>query len=194
MLKSSLQLAALIALTAISLVQAQTPPKAFSGTVVSIADDKVTLQDKDGKNFTVQMTPGWTVSVNRKVDTDAIKPGSFIASQNVRVSANTGRSTEVRILEPGYKPEEGTHPVSDTNPNMMTHGTVKTATKTDAGVEVEVTYPDGSRMLLIPPDIPITQSDPLDKSALKPGVAVSGVTRVGTDDVERASRIQLANQ
>ena len=194
MLKSIFKFALLLALPALASAQAVTPPHPFNGTIVSVAGDTVTLQGKDGQNFTVQMTPGWTVSVNRKVDADAIKTGSFIATTNVPVTARTGRSTEVRILEPGYKPEEGTHAVSQTDANMMTHGTVKSVTKTDAGLELEVTYPDGSRMLLVPPDAPITLSDPLDKTALKPGTAVGGVTRTGADGVPRASRLQLANR
>jgi len=187
-------IAALLFLVAASVANAQNPPKGFSGTIVSVAGDSVTLQDKDGKELVVQMTPGWTVSVNKPLDADAIKPGSFIATTNTVVTPSTGRSTEVRILEPGYRPEEGTHAVSPTNPNMMTHGTVKTVSATDAGVELEVTYPGGSRFLLVPPNVPVTLSEPLDKSVLKPGVAVSSVTRTGADGVERASRLQLVSK
>jgi hypothetical protein len=194
MIKSLLRIAVLLFVPALSFAQAVGPPHGFSGTFVSAAGDAVTLQDKDGKTFVVQMTPGWTVSVNRKVDVGAIKAGSFIASQNVPVDANMGSSTEVRIMEPGYRPEEGTHAVSATNSNMMTHGTVKSATKTADGVELEVTYPNGSRHLLVAASAPITLSDPLDHSVLKPGVAVGGVTRPGPDGVERASRLQLSNQ
>jgi hypothetical protein len=188
------RLAALLALPLLAYAQAVTPPHPFNGTIVSVDGDNVSLQDKDGKPFTVQMTPGWTVSVVRKVDADAVKPGSFVATTNVPVSANAGRSTELRILEPGYRPEEGTHAVSPTDSNMMTHGTVKSVNKNDAGVELEVTYPSGSRMILVPPTAPITISDPLDKSVLKSGVAVGGVTRTGPDGIARASRLQLSNK
>lgn len=193
MIKSLLRIALLFAIPALSFAQAAGPPHGFSGTFVSVAGDAVTLKDKDGKTFVVQMTPGWTVSSNRKVDASAIKAGSFVATQNVPVDANTGKSTEVRILEPGYRPEEGTHAVSATNANMMTHGTVKSATKTANGVELEVTYPGGSRHLVVPADAPITISDPLNHNVLKPGIAIGGVTRTGADGVERASRLQLSN-
>ena len=179
-------------LTIPALSFAQGPPKGFNGTVVGVAGDTVTLKDKDGKQFVVQMTPGWTVSVVRKADAGAIKAGNFIASQNVPVDSSTGKSTEVRVLEPGYRPEEGTHAVSPNNPNMMTHGTVKSAKKTADGVELEVTYPDGSRHLIVPSTVPVSVSDPQSRSALKPGMAVGGVTRPGADGIERASRIQPA--
>ncbi len=194
-LKSLLRIALVLALPALCIAaQLPMPPKGFSGTVVSVAGDTVTLKDKDGKTLVVNMTPGWTVSVVRKSDAAAIKAGSFVATQNVAVDANTGRSTEVRILEPGYRPEEGTHAVSPTNANMMTHGTVKSTAKTADGVTLEVIYPSGSRHLLVASSVPVTLSDPLDRSVLKPGVAVGGVTRPGADGVEHASRLQLSNQ
>ena len=176
------------------LAQAPTPPRGFSGTVVAIAGDVVTLKDQVGKSFAVRMTPGWTVSVNRNVNADAIKAGSFVASQNVPLDAGTGKSTEVRILEPGYRPEEGSHAVSATNANMMTHGTVQSVNRTADGVQLEITYPGGSRRLLVADGIPVTYSEPLDHAVLQSGVAVEGVTRVGVDGVERASRLQLSGR
>ena len=194
MSKLLLRFAVLLSLPMLALAQAVTPPHAFSGTIVSVAGNTVTLQDTDGKNFTVEMTPGWTVSVNRKGTAADIKPGEFVATQNVPVDDNTGKSIEVRVLEPGYEPEHGTHAVSATNPNMMTHGSVKSVSKTADGVELEITYPSGSRRIFVGADVPITVSDPLDKSALKPGTQVSGVTRPGPDGVARASRLQPAGK
>lgn len=187
-----LSLAALLFLPAVVIAQAPMPPHPFSGTLIKVDGDTVTLQDKDGKTSLLQMTPGWTVSVNRSADVNAIKAGDFIATTNVVVDADTGRSTELRILEPGYRPEQGTHAVSSSNPNMMTHGTVQSAARTAEGVALDVTYAGGSRRVVVPANVPVTVSDPLDRSVLKPGVAVSGVTRTGPDGVERASRLQLS--
>lgn len=185
------RLVCLAALLWLPVAVAQAPPRGFSGTFVSVAGDTVTLKGEDGKIFRVEMTPGWTVSANRQGTAGDIRPGDFVATQNVPVDAQTGRSTEIRILEPGYRPEEGTHAVSATNANRMTHGTVKAVSKTDAGVELEVTYPGGSRHLVVASSVPVTISDPLDKTVLQPGVAVNGVTRPGADGVQRASRLQL---
>jgi hypothetical protein len=70
---------------------------------VSFNDDSATLKDKDGRTLVVQMTPGWTVAVNRVGDAAAIKPGNFVATANTVVDAGTGKSTELRVLEPGYR-------------------------------------------------------------------------------------------
>ena len=191
MRKSLLVLALLVSA---SFAPAQNPPKGFSGSFVSLSGDTVTLQDKDGKTFTIEMTPGWTVSANRSGTAADIKPGDFVATTNVSTKENSGSATELRILEPGYRPEQGTHAVSPGNPNMMTHGTVKSVAETAEGVELEVAWPDGSRKIAVAATVPVTISDPLDKTILKLGQMVGGVTRPGTDGVERASRLQLQNK
>ena len=76
---------------------------------MSASDGSVTLKDKEGKTVVIQMTAGWTVSIARMADAGGIKPGSFVATANALVDANSGKSTELRVLEPGYRPEEGTH-------------------------------------------------------------------------------------
>ena len=167
-------------------------PKAFSGTLISVVDDTVTLADKDGKTFVVLMTPGWTVSMNRPAEVSVIKPGDFIATNNVPIDTSTGRATEVRVLEPGYRPEMGTHPVSPTNSNMMTHGTVSAVTKSDSEVELIVDSPGGSRRIIVPAGVQVTVSDLLPRSKLKPGTLVTGVTRTDANGVARSSRIQPA--
>jgi hypothetical protein len=157
---------------------------------MSFNDDSVTLKDKDGKTVVVQMTPGWTVSISRVGDAATIQPGNFVATANSPVDANSGKSTELRVLEPGYRPEEGTHGMGGTN--MMTHGTVESASKTSAGVELNVTYPGGSRRILVPSEVTVTFFELQDRKELKPGVSVSGVTRKGPDGVPRAGRLVLS--
>ena len=187
----SLFLAALT-LPAATFAQIPAPPSPISGTIVSVLGDSVTLKGKDGNTVVVQMTPGWTVSAARATEAAQIKPGDFVATANAPVDAESGKSTELRILEPGYRPEEGTHGLSPTSPAMMTHGTVKSAKATSDGVELEVTYPSGSRRIVVPPSVPVTAFDLKDRSMLKPGVAVESVTRKGADGVPRAGRLVLS--
>ena len=183
---------ALLALSATSLAQ-QVPeaPVGYSGALIEYSQDSVTLKDKEGHVTTVALTPGWTVSTARHLSSEAIKPGSFIATANTNVDANTGQSTELRIFEPGYKPEEGTHAMPQPN-TSMTHGTVKTATSGAAGLDLEVVYPNGSRHIIVPPAVKVTGYDLHDRSTLKPGVIVTAITRKGSDGVPRAGRLVMA--
>jgi hypothetical protein len=158
---------------------------------VSYTDESVTVRDKDGKTVTVQMTPSWTVSTARVADAGTIKPGAFVATANTVIDPNSGKATELRVLEPGYRPEEGTHGMSG-SANLMTHGTVKSAGRTGADVELTVVYPDGARRIVISPGITVTFFDWQNRTTLKPGAAVSGVTRKDPDGVPRAGRLVVA--
>jgi hypothetical protein len=189
MFKSLILSAAFLTMSATALAQ-QAPPTGFSGALVEYSDASVTLKDKDGKVVTVAMTPGWFVSSARTLNSDAIKPGSFVATANTNVDANTGKSTELRIMEPNYRPEEGTHLMQQENVSM-THGTVKTATKSAAGVELEVVYAGGSRHLIVAPEVKVTGYDVHPRSVLKPGVKVGAVARKDVDGVLRAGRLNI---
>ena len=124
MFKPLILSAALLTLSATALGQ-QAPPAGFNGSVVGYTDNSVTLKDKDGKDVTVAMTPGWFVSSPKKITADAVKTGDFVATANTNIDANTGKSTELRIMEPNYRPEEGTHLMGGRENVSMTHGTVK---------------------------------------------------------------------
>jgi len=196
MIKSSLRCTPLllVPMLACAQLQVQAPPVGFNGTLVSYGDESVTLQDKDGKEATVAMTRGWTVSRPRTVEAAGIKPGAFVASANTPVDEHTGRSVELRIMEPGYRPETGTHLMAGQQNRAMTHGDVTAVRQTAAGVELDVTYPGGSRHLVVPPDVKVTDFQLLDRSVLKPGTQVGAVARKGDDGVLRAGRLTLPAQ
>ena len=166
-------------------------PVGYNGAIVSTAEDAVVLRQKDGTLKTVAMTPGWTVGVARQTSPEAIKPGDFIASANANIDAGSGKANEIRIFEPGYRPEIGTHGMPQPNVSM-THGTVESAAATaDGSRELKIVYPDGSRRILVPADVKVTAYDLRDRAAAAPGVMVGAVTRKGPDGVERAGRLLI---
>ena len=168
-------------------------PEKYTGVVVAASATHVSLKDKDGNIVSVVMTPGWTVVSTRAVDLGAIKLGDFIATANVNTDANSGRSTELRILEPGYRPEVGTHPLAQPN-TSMTHGDVTKITRGDGALEIDVSYPGGSRHLTVAAGTKITGYNLHDRSLVdNGGVAVTAVTRKGADGISRAGRLVLAD-
>ncbi|MCS0631158.1 hypothetical protein NX786_17635 [Telluria mixta] len=171
-------------------LQVQAPPTGFSGELVSYTDDSVTLTDKDGRQVVVAMTPGWSVSRPRSLPATALKPGDFVATANKVVDERTGQSTELRIMEPGYRPEYGTHLMARSG-TAMTHGTVGNVRQTAAGVELDVAYPGGARHLILADGMTITGYEPLARGVLKPGTRVSAVVRKGEDGIPRAGRLTL---
>jgi hypothetical protein len=171
-------------------LQVQAPPVGYSGQLLRYSEDSVTLADKDGKEVRVAMTSAWTVSRPRSVASIAIKQGDFVASANKVIDEYSGQSTELRIMEPGYRPEYGTHLMAQGG-NAMTHGTVSSARQTAAGVELDVDYPGGARHLLLPGAMQITDYQLLPRDVLKPGLKVNAVARKGEDGVLRAGRLTL---
>jgi hypothetical protein len=175
------------AVTGTSGAQVPESPVSITGTLVATSEQSVVINAKDGP-ATVAMTPHWTVGVARSVSAADIKPGNFIATTNTNLDATTGRSTEVRIFEPGYEPEHGTHPMPRPN-TSMTHGTVASVADTAEGEQLDITYPGGSRRVLVPPEVKVTAYDIKPRSFAVPGVIVNAVTRKGPDGVARAGRL-----
>jgi hypothetical protein len=159
--------------------------------VVSVGDEAVVLKQKDGTDVTVAMTRGWTVSKPRKATIAELRLGDFIGSANADQGAGKGKANELRIFEPGYRPEYGTHSINAEG-TSMTHGFVFGITKQADGTGLEIAYPDGRRSIVVPDGMDITVSDLLPRSVLVPGVAVSSVTRPSPDGVRRAARLTLS--
>ena len=182
-------LAAAIAILALT-AQAPEAPVGHSGSAVSYTDDSVTLTEKDGKTVTVAMTPGWTVVIAKPVPAASIKPGDFVATANRDTGPDSGTSTELRILNPGYRPENSTHPMGP--PAMsMTHGTVAASAATPAGQALTVTFPAGSRHITVPADVKVVGYDVHERDWLKPGTAITIAARRAPDNVYRASRVEI---
>jgi hypothetical protein len=159
--------------------------------LVSASEDNVVLKLKDGQVVTVAMTKGWPVGTARSVKVDAVKRDDFVATTNADIDAGSGRANELRIFEPGYRPEIGTHPMPQPK-TSMTHGTVSTTTPTpDGGRELLITYPNGSRRVLVGPDVKVTAYDLQPRSLAKPGAMVNAITRKDSDGVPRAGRLLM---
>ncbi len=189
--------AALLALPAAALAQAPpaAPPAfvALRGVVTAASDDSITIKSADGKETVMPLAKTWTVVGTKPVDPDTIKPGSFVATANTNIDAGTGKSTELRVFEPGNKGGEGSRPMAQPN-TTMTNATVTKVTKTALGREIDVTYPGGVRHIIVPSDMPVIGNFPLDRSAVKPGVTVVAIGAKGPDGVARGTRIQISEK
>ena len=191
---------ALAALTAsacalASAVLAQAPPAftRYAGTVTAVAADHLTIKDKDGQVSDVPLARTWTAVGTHPVDIEAIKPGSFVATANTDIDADTGKSIEVRVFEPGNTLGEGSRPMAQPH-TTMTNATVQTVTKGAQGRELVVSYPGGTRHIIVPPDVQVIGNFPIDRDSIKPGDEISAFGVKGDDGVARATRVQVARK
>ena len=162
-----------LALTAPALAQTPAPaPERVRGQVVAITADTLTLKGRDGKAETIALSPSWAVTLVTPVDVSAIQPGSFIGTTEVEKPDGTGRSLEVHVFPPGVKMGEG-HYDWDLKPNSkMTNGTVGKVTAGHKGQELDISYPTGSRHVVVPKKVPVVQMGPGDRAMIKPGAKV----------------------
>jgi hypothetical protein len=152
---------------------AQAPaPARVRGEVVSVSATAVVIKGRDGKTQSIALTPSWGVTLVKPVDVGAIQPGSFIGTTEVEKPDGTGRSLEVHVFPPGVKMGEG-HYDWDLKPNSkMTNGTVGKVTAGHKGQELDISYPTGSRHVVVPKKVPVVQMGPGDRTMIKPGAKV----------------------
>jgi hypothetical protein len=163
------------AVTALALVMplasiAQTPPGVARGVIVSVDNNTLTLKPADGTTVTIALAKDWTVTLLNPVDVEAIQPGSFIGTAEIPQRNGTGRSLEVHVFPPGVKAGEGHYGWDLRKGSMMTNGTVGKVTAGAKGRELDVTYPNGERKIIVPRGVPIVQFTDGDRSLIKPGI------------------------
>src|SRR3984885_15336362 len=169
-------LAALSALTVLALLTpltclAQAPPGVARGEIVSVVNDTLTLKPADGPPLTIALAKDWTVTLLKPVEVDAIQPGSFIGTAEMPQKNGTGRSLEVHVFPPGVKAGEGHYGWDLRKGSMMTNGTVGKVTAAGTGRQLQVSYPNGERQITVPPNVPVVQITPGERSLAKPGTA-----------------------
>jgi hypothetical protein len=162
-------------------------PLVLKGVVTAVDASSLTLKDDKGAAVTVPLTDKVRMIRVRKIELDAIQPGSFVATANVNQPDGSGVSTELRVFGPSLKGlGEGSGPMQDGQ--NMTNGTVKVVVGTPKGREMDVGYTDkktgpGVRHITVPPGMVIYAWDLAEPGALKPGAMVEvrgGQTADGT--------------
>jgi hypothetical protein len=160
------------------------------GVVAAVAPDQVTVTTRDSKTVLVKLAPHWGVAVLTPIGVDAIQPGSFIGTTEMPQADGSGLSVEVHVFPPGVKMGEGHYPWDLQSGSMMTNGTVGTVKAVDGGRAIDVTYPSGSRHIVVPPGVPIVQITPGGaQSLIHPGVSVFLIAVPGPDGALVANAI-----
>src|SRR5882757_8627975 len=149
---------------------AQAPPGVARGVIVAIESDTLTLKLADGSSEKIALGKDWKVSVLKPVRVDTIQPGSFIGTAEMPQKDGTGRSLEVHVFPPGVKAGEGHYDWDLKKGSMMTNGTVGKVTTEAKGRELQVTYPNGERKIVVPKGVPIVQITKGERSMAKAGV------------------------
>lgn len=165
--------AALVAMPAIAAEPAAPPAIQFiRGTVTSVSPTALGIKTTAGKAVSVMLAPDWNVQVTKPVTVAEIKSGSFIGTAEMPQKDGTGRSLEVHVFPPGVKIGEGHYGWDLKKGAMMTNGTVGKVIASPNGQSFDVSYPTGTRRIVVPPKVPIVQIGPGPRTLVKTGAKV----------------------
>jgi hypothetical protein len=154
----------------LALAQAPPAPTFARGSIAAIDADSLTIKGENGTTTKYAFGNQSTVTVLKPVSIDAIQAGSFIGTAEMPQKDGTGRSLEVHVFPPGQKAGEGHYPWDKKPGSMMTNGTVGKVTTTAKGRELEVSYPNGERKVVVPKNVPIVQFTSGTRADLKPNI------------------------
>lgn len=162
-------LAATLALAAPAAAQV---PQIVRGTVTAVSASMLTVKPKAGAPMAIALTPDWSVQVTKPISLNQIQPGSFIGTAEMPKSEGVGRSLEVHVFPPGVKVGEGHYAWDLKKGSKMTNGTVGKVKTVGRSRELEVSYPNGQRKVVVPPNVPVVEITGGARTDVKPGSKV----------------------
>jgi hypothetical protein len=171
--------------------QPQAPPAPVRGAVQSLDGTTLTVAQASGPTV-VMLDANWTVTVLKRIDVGAIKPGSFIGTTNKNNADGSGTSTEIHVFPPGVRLGEGHYPMPGQDA-MMTNGDVTMVVAGAKGQEMDIKYNgrggQGVRHVVVPPGTPIVEFTQGDRSVIKPGAQILTFALKGPDGALHATQL-----
>jgi ABC-type Fe3+-hydroxamate transport system substrate-binding protein len=171
-------------------------PQGVRGTIVSAAEDTLTVHTDDGQTVTVGLSPKTRYGASSASTLAAVQSGEFIGTAT---KDENGKQVALEVLifpNSMRGTGEGSYPwdeISDTttsgapvashmtNGNVqsampakhtastMTNGNIQAATAQDGNKTLVVTYKGGQQTIDVPPTAPVVKVAPATYAALKPG-------------------------
>jgi hypothetical protein len=171
-------------------VQDQTAqPKIVRGTIASVADNKLKVDEGNGKVDEITLTNDAKIAVVSSASLADIKPDSYVGVAAKPASGGTLQAIEVHIFPSSMRGTgEGTRNWDLGAGSSMTNGTVA---KVDTFTEnkLTVSYRGGEKTISITPSTKIVALAPGNRDELKPGtkafIPVSGKASDGTFQATR---------
>lgn len=153
-------------------VQAQTTPTRIRGTIERVDGRTLVVAAREGGTSSIMLpeTPRLSAVV-RKTLAD-IGPGTFVGVTGMPMPDGSQRAVAVALL-PEAARANSFHSAWDLMPeSTMTNATVAETVKGVAGETLKVTYKDGEKTIVVPPEAAIVGLAPATMMDLKPGTRV----------------------
>jgi hypothetical protein len=158
-------------------------------TIDSVSAKSINLTTRAGQQLMVEVDSDTVVLavVPRKLED--IKRGDFIGSAAMPRPDGTQRALEVHVFPENLRGTGEGHEPFDLQPrSTMTTGTV-TAISGTAGRTLTVTYQDGEKIIVVPPDTPVVTFVPGSPALLVAGAHVIVTGTEASDGTLSANRV-----
>jgi len=173
---------------AVPLAQAQSAVR-VRGTITAVSADTLSVKSRDGRDLTLVLPPDATVAVAKAARFEDIKPGDYVGT-----TANPGPDGTLVAVEVHYLPPtaaEGHTPWDLTPGSTMTNAKVGEVQATGKR-EILLTYKDGAKKVVVPPEAPIVRAVPGTRADLAVGEYVFVSAQAQPDGTLVAPRIQVS--
>ncbi len=158
----------------------------LSGTVVSVSANALVVKTSAG-NQSIAFGPKMRFFAIDKSSLANVEQGSFIGTTVVPQPNGTYTSTEVHIFAPSLRgtgegfskmDSQGHHMMANSTvksveqPHMMANSTVRTVGSSAAGKTITMTFPSGTKTIVIPASVPVVSIDKGSRAMLVPGAHI----------------------
>jgi hypothetical protein len=160
-------------------------------TIDAASAASLSLTTRVGQQLTVALRSDTVILAIVPMPLEDIKPGAFIGSAAMPQPDGTIRALEVHVFPENMRGTGEGHRPFDLQPrSTMTNGTVGAVTGTTSRT-LTVTYPDGAKTIVVPPDTPVVTYEPGSRALLVPGAHVIVMGTEESDGTLSATRIAV---
>ncbi len=141
------------------------------GQITSVNGSTIGVHTREGDDLTVHLADKAGVSVIIKASLDDIKPTSYVGAAALPQADGSLKALEVHIFPPALRGTgEGLHDFDLEPGSSMLNATVSGTVASTAGQTLTLTYPNGTKKVVIPPGTPIVTMVPGTVADVKAGV------------------------
>jgi hypothetical protein len=154
------------------------------GTIESLSGQDLKVVSREGPVVAIRLADNVRLSAVAKATLADIKAGSYVGIAALPRPDGTQMALEVLIFPEAMRGAGEGHRPWDLMPeSTMTNATVADTVQKVEGHTLTLTYKDGQKTIVVPPEAPIVTFVPAERADLKPGTRIfTGPTR-GSDGV-----------
>jgi hypothetical protein len=161
----------------------------YRATIDAVAPDSLSVTTRTGQQLTLALASDTVILAIVPMKLEDIKPGAYIGAAAMPQPDGTQRALEVHLYPENMRGAAEGHGPFDLKPrSTMTNGTVGAVTGNPERT-FTVTYQDGAKTIVVPPDTPIVTFEPGSPTLLVPGARVIVMGIEASDGSLAATRI-----